>query len=309
MTQRSARARASSAVPSHRRQPARPPLRAPRFGLVALVTAALLGLGTGAGAGMALGAVSWPGTGGAGDALASSGLEAEVVAPSAKAPSASPSAPASAPVPSPTPVPEPVVVDPDAVDAAGLTAADRSAGLLSRVVPDLAGGDLVVVLGSQAAPVPSVPVKTVRVEVEAGLDVDGALFAATVMGILNDPHGWGADGSVSFARTDGPADLRVVLASPETVDVLCAPLTTAGKYSCASEGHAAINYLRWVEATPEFADRTQYRQYVINHEVGHLLGHRHVDCPAAGTVAPIMQQQSVSVAPCIPNGWPFPDAG
>ena len=110
---------------------------------------------------------------------------------------------------------------------------------------------------------------------------------------------------MSFARTDGPADLRVVLASPALVDALCAPLATAGQFSCGRNGHAALNFRRWVQATDEFADRTLYRQYLVNHEVGHLLGHPHERCPGAGLPAPLMQQQSIRVAPCLPNGWPY----
>lgn len=200
----------------------------------------------------------------------------------------------------------PAPVDLDVPDAAGLSLADHAAGLLSAAVPDSASGDLVVVPGSEPAPAPDRRVRTVRVEVEAGLDVEPAAFARTVMEALNDPRGWGGDGSMSFARTDGVADIRVVLASPAKVDAMCAPLNTGGEYSCGRNGHAAINYTRWVQATDEFPDHMQYRQYVVNHEVGHLLGHEHVGCPGAGQVAPVMQQQSIKAAPCLANAWPFP---
>lgn len=213
------------------------------------------------------------------------------------------------PGPGPLPSPTPLVADPDARDAQGLTAADRAAGLLSTDVPETASGDLVVVAGSSPAPHPEREVRRVRVEVENGLDIDRDLFAATVIDTLNDPRGWGGDGSVSFAWTDGAADIRVVLASPGTVDQMCAPLETVGLYSCGREGRAVLNHMRWVEATEEFDDRTEYRQYLVNHEVGHLLGQPHVECPAAGEVAPIMQQQTIGVAPCVPNAWPFPDEG
>jgi hypothetical protein len=201
------------------------------------------------------------------------------------------------------PEPDPPV-DPDAVDAAGLTQADRDAGLVSTDVPATATGTVVVAPGVSAAPAPERRVVTVRVEVEAGLPVDPAPFAHTVMSILNDPRGWGFDGSVSFAQTDGPADIRVVLASPVLTDRLCVPLRTGGRYSCGRNGAAVLNHTRWVQATPEFADRSLYRTYLVNHEVGHLLGKPHVPCPGEGVTAPVMQQQSIEVAPCVANGWP-----
>lgn len=227
---------------------------------------------------------------------ATDGIEASLPAeePEPRLPEAPPAIPAS--------------VDVDAIRADGLSVADHYAGVLSTAVPTSASGTLVVVPGSEAAPNPERLVRTVRVEVEAGLDVNPQAFADFVMETLNDPRGWGGDGSISFARTDGAAHIRVVLASPNKVDAMCAPLYTHGDYSCGRYGHAAINYTRWVQATDEFPDRTLYRRYVVNHEVGHLLGHQHGACPGAGQLAPIMQQQSIRVAPCTPNAWPFPGA-
>lgn len=188
----------------------------------------------------------------------------------------------------------------------GLTAQDVAAGLLSADVVEGAAGTFSVVPGTDPGPGTGA-VRTVRVEVEDGLLVDGPAFAATVMATLNDPRGWGADGSLSFARTDGDAELRVMLASPTTVDALCAPLDTEGQVSCGTRGRAVLNMRRWVLATDEFgADKTAYRQYLVNHEVGHLLGHGHETCPGPGQPAPLMQQQSYRAAPCTPNAWPFP---
>lgn len=179
-------------------------------------------------------------------------------------------------------------------------------GLLGAEIPPAGPGTFGVAPGTDAGPETGT-VRVVRVEVEDGLPVDATAFAATVMATLNDPRGWGADGSVSFARTDGEAELRVVLASPATVDVLCAPLPTAGEVSCGRAGRAVINAERWLRAVEEYGgDLHRYRQYVVNHEVGHLLGHAHEQCPGAGLPAPVMQQQTYAVAPCTPNAWPFP---
>ncbi|SFB31993.1 Protein of unknown function [Cellulomonas marina] len=216
----------------------------------------------------------------------------------------------SAPVTAAPLVQEPLVQPPDlGVLPEGLDAADLAAGLTGTEVPEVATGALEVVPGSGAAGPdagPGARVRTVRVEVEAGLAVDGATFAQFVMQTLADPRSWGGDGSTTFVRTDGAAELRVVLASPDLTDALCAPLDTGGQVSCGRAGAAVLNWRRWVLATPEFADRTVYRQYLVNHEVGHLLGHGHRTCPGAGQVAPVMQQQTLGVAPCTANAWPFP---
>lgn len=71
------------------------------------------------------------------------------------------------------------------------------AGLLSRDVPTPAPGTCVVVPGSSAAP-GSGPVRTVQVEVEDGLPVDGATFADFVLRTLNDPHRWGTGTAVQL---------------------------------------------------------------------------------------------------------------
>ncbi|HWS58995.1 MAG TPA: DUF3152 domain-containing protein [Actinotalea sp.] len=294
-------------APRHGRRPTRAAaLRTPRFGAAVLAVTGGLALVVGAGTGVALGGGAMPVEPAAAAAAPVRAVD-RLASDTARgvAPTATPT-PAVAPTPTVNPEPEPA---PDAVDAAGLTAADRAAGLLSLAVPQGASGELVVVPGSEPAPTAAATVRTVRVEVEAGLAVDPVAFAATVMATLNDPRGWGADGSVSFARTDGDAQIRVLLASPDTVDALCAPLQTVGLYSCGRYGHAALNHTRWVSGTDEFTDLTQYRQYLVNHEVGHLLGQPHEQCPSDGSLAPIMQQQTVRVAPCLPNAWPHPDAG
>jgi hypothetical protein len=214
-------------------------------------------------------------------------------------PSPPPSPSSSTAPPSPSPSPSPSASP--AVDAENL-----AAGILGTRFSRNGSGTLVVVPGRVAAPGHGT-VHHVRVEIERGLPVDPQRFARFVMKTLNDPRGWGARGRLTFARTDGAADIRVILATPGTNAALCRPLDTKGDASCGREGRAVLTMSRWVDTTPEFARiRTTYRQYVVNHEVGHLLGHPHEMCPRKGALAPIMQQQTYGLNGCRPNPWPYP---
>ncbi|MDP9241132.1 MAG: DUF3152 domain-containing protein [Actinomycetota bacterium] len=153
------------------------------------------------------------------------------------------------------------------------------------------------------------PLKRYIVEVEGGLGEDAAAFAAFVEHTLGDPRSWTHGGAVSLQRVDsGPVSFRVTLASPRTVDRYCAPLNTNGYTSCFdSRGRAMLNQARWENGVPWYAsDMTTYRQYMVNHEVGHGLGHQHLRCPRAGALAPTMQQQTLGMQGCRHNAWPYP---
>lgn len=205
----------------------------------------------------------------------------------------------------PTVVPVVAAAPPTITTAPEPPSADERAGVLGEVVPQVGFGETVVVPGSVPAPGPG-PVRTVRVEVEGGLPVDRPAFADFVLATLNDPRGWGRDGAMSFARTDGDAEIIVVLASPDTSARLCRPLRTGGTLSCRNGQRAVLTHYRWVLADPDYGtDRTGYRQYLVNHEVGHFLGYGHVPCPGAGVAAPVMQQQTKGLLGCAPNAWPY----
>jgi hypothetical protein len=183
------------------------------------------------------------------------------------------------------------------------------AGLTStEEMPQSASGELRTVPGTEDAPREATTVRPVRIQVEDGLPVDGEAFADFVMRVLNDERGWGHDGSVAFSRTDGPTDISVVLASPDLTDELCLPLRTGGEYSCGRNARAVLNIERWSDGAAPFlgggGNITEYRQYLVNHEVGHLLGHPHTGCEVPGEPAPIMLQQTMRLEGCLPNAWP-----
>lgn len=190
----------------------------------------------------------------------------------------------------PPAAPEPVVAVP--------VAAVRPAG----------DGQLHVVTGTRP-PVGSGPLVRYLVEVEGGVGVDAVSFAAAAERTLSDRRSWTAGGRRSLQRVDAePVDFRLVLASPELTDRLCAPLRTVGRFSCHQDGRAVINAMRWLSGASAYPDRLlDYRHYVVNHEVGHALGHGHVGCPGRGQPAPVMMQQTKGVGACAAQPWPFPD--
>ncbi len=169
-----------------------------------------------------------------------------------------------------------------------------------------ASGELTVVDGEGEVLGTGGEVKRYTVEVEEGLPNDPPQFARAIARILGDQRGWVQGGDVSFQRVDGgPVDFRVTLASPETVNELCAPLDTDGRVSCRKGERVVINQARWELAVPHFdGDLLTYRRYVINHEVGHALGHGHEQCPGDGQRAPVMLQQTYTLDGCTKNGWP-----
>lgn len=146
----------------------------------------------------------------------------------------------------------------------------------------------------------------ITVRVEKGLPVEIDDTADFVMATLRDERGWQDLDGVAFelVSDESQADALVSVASPQTTDQICSGLTTNGYTSCREGNQVALNANRWLGATEDFDDLTVYRQYVINHEVGHALGHAHEYCPAPGSPAPLMQQQTLGLQGCTVNPWP-----
>ena len=158
------------------------------------------------------------------------------------------------------------------------------------------------------------PLQRYTVEVEVGVEVDRAAFAKAVETTLGDRHSWGGGGRMRFQRVgSGPVDFRVSLAASMTVRTLCG-YTLPFETSCYNGQlrRAVINDARWVRGAVAYgSDLAAYRLYVVNHEVGHALGHGHAPCPRAGALAPVMLQQTLGlttagVGRCRSNPWPYP---
>jgi hypothetical protein len=149
-----------------------------------------------------------------------------------------------------------------------------------------------------------------RVAVENDIgDVDPNGFASDVVAILSDPQSWTAGGQRRLQRVDpaSPYDFTIYLATPATRDKLCAD-GADGYTSCRNGNKVVLNVARWAHGVPDYgAPLSVYRQYMVNHEVGHRLGHGHELCPGPGQPAPVMQQQTLGLHGCVANRWPYPN--
>ncbi|MET8569460.1 DUF3152 domain-containing protein [Streptomyces sp. NPDC004783] len=154
---------------------------------------------------------------------------------------------------------------------------------------------------------------TYVVQVEDGIGLSARDVAVEVEGILADERGWTADGEVGFRRVPGGAsDFRVRLATAATVDRICGQygLDTGGEVNCNVGQDVMVNLKRWLLATQYYADDvTSYRALIVNHEVGHFLGHGHEGCPGPGRPAPVMMQQIKGLHGCATNVWPYDERG
>lgn len=151
------------------------------------------------------------------------------------------------------------------------------------------------------------------IESQGYIDGDMDEFAQNAHITLNDPRGWSLNGYVKFIRYPSNAipppdkrQLRMILASPEIIAQMPG---CSGKLSCQWNNCVFINDHRWCYGSPNRpSSLAEYRQYVVNHEVGHWFGLKHVilECsPNNPVLAPVMKQQSRGLHNCIPTTWPL----
>lgn len=137
--------------------------------------------------------------------------------------------------------------------------------------------------------------------VDADVNYSPSNFAQEIDIYLSDPDGWESRG-YEFVRVETKPTVHIRLCSPRTM------LTESGckrdDLSCAEmNGHKMyLNAHRWTAGSAKSGQELDgYRQYVVSHEMGHILGHDHVKCPGPGQPAPIMMQQTLGIGECRPN--------
>ena len=137
-------------------------------------------------------------------------------------------------------------------------------------------------------------------------------FSDTVFSTLNDPRGWPRAGAV-FQEADGtdPNACSMTLTLAAADQMTSFSTECSDEYSCRVGNDVVINVDRWNNATEGWLNAggtvSRYRTMVINHEVGHRLGHldNELTCSAVNQPAPLMQQQSMDLLGCTPNEWPL----
>lgn len=121
-----------------------------------------------------------------------------------------------------------------------------------------------------------------------------------VTAYLNDPDGWSTKG-YSFEPVSSNQDVLIRLSSPKTVEEKCG---VPSNLSCAELNgkHMYLNADRWFHGSKASKlNLEDYRQYMVSHEIGHILGFDHASCPCVGCKAPIMMQQTLGIGKCNPN--------
>lgn len=160
-----------------------------------------------------------------------------------------------------------------------------------------------------------------RLAIEDMVDEDMDEFAEFVDATLGGEQGWTTGGQTRFQRVPEGAvfDVTIHLATGQTTADICAtgglnvmtPSLPDGGVSCYVPGRVVLNLNRWRLSVPHYIEEEvpleQYRQMVLNHEVGHALGLGHEACPAAGELAPVMQQQTITLNGCRAYAWPYVD--
>jgi len=117
---------------------------------------------------------------------------------------------------------------------------------------------------------------------------------------LNDPDGWSKHGYF-FEPVSEDEKVNIRLSMPATIGKICG---LSGNLSCAELGgrFMYLNADRWFNgASSSKLSLANYRQYMVSHEIGHILGFEHEKCPCKNCPAPIMMQQTKGIGECKPN--------
>ena len=133
-------------------------------------------------------------------------------------------------------------------------------------------------------------------------------FRAKVNESLNDKRGW-SRANLRFVEVKSGYDLTVVLSDGPHLDF--PGCSSALSCTDSNRNYVIINDERWRTGTEASRannmSQRDYQHMVVNHEMGHWLGHHaHATGCSNGGLAPLMLQQSTGLRGCSSmNAWPL----
>lgn len=135
---------------------------------------------------------------------------------------------------------------------------------------------------------------------------DMAEFRTQVNATLNDARGWARLGA-AFQEVESGGSFTLILSAADQMTSFSSGCSAL--WSCRVGTNVIINQDRWLGGTDAWNQAggsiRDYRHSVVNHEVGHWLGHGHATCGGPGQPAKVMQQQSIDLQGCAISAWPL----
>lgn len=141
----------------------------------------------------------------------------------------------------------------------------------------------------------------VTIKCDRNTNQDAKEFVKIVWSILNHSRGWSQ--IIKFKKS-GRDDKHVTirLSKEETIRKKCG----FRKLSCALGKSTIYLHLdNWLHGSKASGlSLTNYRKYLVNHEIGHILGLGHKK-PVGTGKCPVMVQQTLGIGNQKPNVWPL----
>ena len=143
--------------------------------------------------------------------------------------------------------------------------------------------------------------KTLRYKVLIDKDVKRSLknFKNQISKILTDKRSW----KIKFIEDDINYDFEIILTPARKIQKIC----DFKGLSCTDMAinKIYINNYRWIKGSKlSKLSLRDYRIYLINHEVGHILGFGHIT-PIKGRKVPVMNQNTLGLKGGLPWMWPI----
>jgi len=146
---------------------------------------------------------------------------------------------------------------------------------------------------------------TYSIEFDENIVINRNLVIKKINEVLDDKRGWERLGyRFRYVIRKSDAEFKIKIVNEEKIVKIC----KFSGLSCADMTRKIIyiNVKRWRRGSKgSKLTLDNYRTYLINHEMGHLLGRGHNKCGKGDTKVPVMVQQTLGIGDCKPNPWPL----